>query len=168
MQHNTDETRIFHTPGIYYRPASLKNMTALLGDTETRAVYDNFELKNLNSDAMDASHEFYQKYLEHHFFVPAGETAYFNHTQDILIPETPSTAREKGCFNVFPLSLAALEGHRARQSRLGVVSMSPLKLELEFEPVLTETWFVAYTFVYTNRIEFTGSPQHQDVVFDQL
>lgn len=139
-----------------------------MGDTETRTVYDNFELKNINSNAMDYSHLLYQKYLEHQFFLPPGDHAYFNHMTDIVIPTQPTKDGDKGLFNVFPLSLLALEGRRATQSTLGVVSASPLKLELEFEPVLTSTWFVAITFVYTNKIQFTGNRLKQDVVFDHV
>jgi len=146
-------------------------MTCLLGDTETRTVFDNFELKNIDSDAMDTSHLLYQNYLEHHFFLPPSAVVpsrYFSHMCDNLLPVTPSTTLDKGLFNVFPLSLTSLEGRRAAQSTLGVVSSSPLKLELEFAPVLAETWFLAVTFLYTNRIDFTGNRLKQDVIFDHV
>jgi hypothetical protein len=51
----------------------------------------------------------------------------------------------------------------------GVVSTSPLKLELEFEPVLDQvTWYLAFTFVYTNKILFTGSKSKQDVLIETV
>jgi hypothetical protein len=50
----------------------------------------------------------------------------------------------------------------------GVVATSPLKLELEFEPVPTITWFLALTFLYTNKIDFSGSRLKQDVLIDYL
>jgi hypothetical protein len=49
-----------------------------------------------------------------------------------------------------------------------VVSTSPLKLELEFSPVPTDTWFLLYTFVYLNKINFPGSKTKQDVTYDYL
>jgi len=39
----------------------------------------------------------------------------------------------------------------------GVISTSPLKLELEFEPVLDNcTWYLCCTYQYMSRINFTG------------
>jgi hypothetical protein len=51
---------------------------------------------------------------------------------------------------------------------LGVVTQSPLRLELEFEPVPTNTWFLMQTFIYSNQITFTGQKTKQDVVYDHL
>jgi hypothetical protein len=51
---------------------------------------------------------------------------------------------------------------------LGIVSTSPLRLELVFEPVPDITWFLVYTFVYTNKIQFSGSRMKQDVSVDML
>jgi hypothetical protein len=47
-----------------------------------------------------------------------------------------------------------------------VVSTSPLKLELQFEPVLTVQWFMMQTHAYLCRIDFTGSKMKQEVLFD--
>ncbi len=81
-------------------------MTCLLGNTESRTVYHNFHLDNLNSNAMDPSHLLYQRYLENQFFVPPGDThRFFSHHVDAKIPQVPETNGDKGFFNVFPLSL---------------------------------------------------------------
>jgi len=81
-------------------------MTCLLGNTESRTVYHNFQLDHLNSDAMDPSHRQYQRYLETQFFVPPGDThRFFSHHVDAKIPQDPNLVGDKGFFNVFPLSL---------------------------------------------------------------
>jgi hypothetical protein len=113
----------FNTPGVYYRPASLKNMTCILGNTEHRVIYNNFALKNLNSNAMDYSHSLYLKYLEYNYFLPAGDSRhYFSHMKQSTIPTAPSLESEKGLFNVFPLSLLSddLVKHSNRSSTLGI------------------------------------------------
>ena len=52
---------------------------------------------------------------------------------------------------------------------LGVVNTSPLYIELEFEPVGNDiTWFMSYTFLYTNKINFTGNKMKQEVTFDYV
>jgi hypothetical protein len=52
---------------------------------------------------------------------------------------------------------------------LGVVSTSPLKLEVEFSEVVQDfTWFLCYTYVYTNKVNYTGSKTKQDVQFSVL
>ncbi len=67
IQH-LDANNVFHTPGIYYRPNQLKSMACLLGHTESRTVFNNFELENLNSNAMDHTHLLYERYLQNNFF----------------------------------------------------------------------------------------------------
>ena len=104
-----DTHNIFHTPGIIYRPANLKTMTALLGNSETRQVYKNFQIENLNSDNLDISHHHYQKYLQYNFFIPPREKKYFSHSMFNTIPATPATDTGKGLFNIFPLDLTADE-----------------------------------------------------------
>ena len=42
------------------------------------------------------------------------------------------------------------------------MSQSPLRLELEFEPVLNIQWYLVYTFLYANKIDFTGSTTRQE------
>jgi hypothetical protein len=49
---------------------------------------------------------------------------------------------------------------------LGVISTSPLKLEVEFSEVVQDfTWFLCQTFVYTNKVISSGSKTKQDVQF---
>ena len=51
----------------------------------------------------------------------------------------------------------------------GIINTSPLRLELEFEPVLTETtWYLCCTYVYNARINFTGSSSKQDVTVELI
>ncbi len=46
---------------------------------------------------------------------------------------------------------------------LGVISTSPLKLEVEFSEVVQDfTWFLCQTFVYTNKVIYSGSITKQD------
>ena len=110
-------------------------MTCLLGNTEKRTVYDNFELHNLNLDAQDYSHELYEKYLENHRYIPPKYGAlrsiaggvYWAHTKSNQLPTVPSNQLSKGLFNVFPLSLASDQLNKtATASTLGNVSLSTL------------------------------------------
>jgi hypothetical protein len=114
-----ETNNIFHTPGIYYRPNELKSMKILLGNTEARTIYQNFELLNLNSNAPDRTHELYTKYLQSHRFIPPGEKNYFEHTCHNNVPVTSSTTDDKGAFNIFPLSLTSDEMDRTSSSSLG-------------------------------------------------
>lgn len=104
-----DTNNIFHTPGVFYRPAGLKTMTALLGNTEARTIYKNFHLSNLNSSRVDPSHTQYQSYLQHSKFLPQGERNYWVHTiNSTLLPKQTAAiegALSKGFFNLFPLDL---------------------------------------------------------------
>jgi hypothetical protein len=51
----------------------------------------------------------------------------------------------------------------------GVITTSPLRLELEFEPVLNDcTWYLCATYQYLTRINFSGSKLKQDVTFDYM
>ena len=106
IQH-VDTNRVFHTPGIFYRPEQLKTMTALLGNTETRSVFKNFRLENLNSTSLDFSHQLYEKYLQHSNFIPPGDKNYFLHLMHNRLPSPPSLTAEKGLFNLFPLDLSS-------------------------------------------------------------
>lgn len=146
-------------------------MTCLMGNTENRVVYHNFNLQQLNSDAMDPSQHMYQRYLEHQFFVPPNDThPFFVSHVDNKIPATPSLGSDKGMFNVFPLALNLPARSPGASSSLGIISQSPLRLELEFEPVNTATdavtWYLVFTFLYLNRIQFPGSRTKQDVTYD--
>lgn len=143
-------------------------MTALMGNTEARVIYKNFNLQNLHHDQIDNSHYTYQKYLQYNSFVPAGDRTYFAHTQLNKVPVFPSLTANKGLFNLFPLDLAGIGsggggggGSGSSTKTLGIISTSPLKLEIELSPVPTIQWFLMYVFVYLNRIDFTGK---QDVV----
>jgi hypothetical protein len=97
--------------GFYYRPAALKSMTCLMGNTEKRVIHHGFELLNLNSDAHDYTHEVYQKYLENNYFIVPGEQAYWAHMTNSMLPGTPSKDKAKGLFNVFPLRLDSDDLH---------------------------------------------------------
>jgi hypothetical protein len=174
-----EANNVFHTPGIYYRPDNLKSMTALMGNTEARVIYKNFQLLNLNSNALDYSHYMYQKYLQYNYFVPPGNTKYFIHLQNNVVPNEPATTDSKGLFNLFPLDLngsgEGLEVGKKEHNELktpaktlGIVSTSPLKLEIEFSPVPTMQWFLVYTFIYLNKINFSGSKDKQDVTYDHV
>jgi len=99
--------RVFHTPGVYYRPANLKSLTVLMGNTEARTVYRNFDLQNLHINSADPTHALYQRYLSYNNFM--------------LAPDEPSRVADKGLFNVFPLSLTADELNRSSSSTLGLV-----------------------------------------------
>jgi hypothetical protein len=114
----------FSSPGFYYRPASLKSMTALVGNTEKRIVYKNFELQNLHQNLPDYSHTNYEHYLENNYFIPpgeGGERKYWAHSIYNLLPETVSTTEDKGLFNVFALDLLALDVKNTPASSLGRV-----------------------------------------------
>lgn len=179
-----DTNNIFHTPGIYYRPAELKSMSALWGNSESRKIYQNFQLNNLNSNAPDYTHEIYHKYLQLHHFLPPGNKTYFAHTMNNHIPSVPSLTRDKGLFNLFPLDLSydfnrqlsdknknssdggTITNTTTTTTSRGVVSTSPLKLEIEFSPVPTNTWFLLYVFVYLNTIAFSGQKNKQDVMIE--
>jgi hypothetical protein len=92
-------------------------MVCLLGNTESRTVYHNFHLGNLNSDTMDPTHLQYQRYLENQFFVPPGDNRFFfSHYVNNTIPAAPNFRNNKGRFNVFPLSLVSDSLHRATAS----------------------------------------------------
>jgi len=116
--------------GIYYRPESLKSMTVLVGNTEKRIVYKNFELLNLHQNKQDFTHTNYEHYLENNYFLPppgpdgGGDGAsrlYWAHTTNNLLPREVSTTLDKGLFNVFPLDLMSLESRNSTASSLGSV-----------------------------------------------
>jgi hypothetical protein len=162
---------LFHTPGVFYRPESLKTMNVLLGNTESRILYKNFNLENLNSNNLDWSHFLYQKYLQYKKFIPANDTNYFSHMVLNTLPNQPLMSADKGLFNIFPLDLDPVSDElKIPSTSLGIISTSPLKLELEFSPVPSDdlTWFISFTFVYLNKINFTGNKLKQDVVYDYV
>jgi hypothetical protein len=49
-----------------------------------------------------------------------------------------------------------------------VVSTSPLKLEIQFEPVPEIQWYLMQTYVHTCKIDFSGSKTKQEVTFEYL
>jgi hypothetical protein len=103
-----EANNLFHTPGVFYRPNTLKTMTCLLGNTESRIVYKNFNLENLNSNALDETHYNYQKYLQYSKFIPQNDNNYFSHTALNMKPQPASTDENKGWFNIFPLDLMSI------------------------------------------------------------
>lgn len=119
MQHTAD-SRLFYTPGVYYRPNQLKSLTCLLGNTETRTVYRNFEINNLNRNLGDRSHMAYARYLSYNRFIPANEKRYWAHlTTNTLAAPPGSVDNEKGAFNVFPIALTTEELSKSTSSALG-------------------------------------------------
>ena len=123
--------------GIYYRPASLKSMTALLGNGEHRTVYKNFELKNLHVNSPDFSHSLYEKYLKNKHFIPPGNHRYWAHTVSNMLPTAPSNELDKGLFNVYPLDLDSSLLDATSRSTLGIfpppsLSVFPLFYKTSF------------------------------------
>ena len=51
---------------------------------------------------------------------------------------------------------------------LGVITTSPLRIEVELQPVPTIQWHLCYTFLYLNKITYTGSRINQEIAFDYL
>jgi hypothetical protein len=119
VQHQ-DNDQIFHTPGIYYRPDSLKRMTCVLGNSEIRSVYHNFELNNLNNNSHDRTHMLYMQYLKYNRFLPPDECNYFAHMTSNTLPDAPGvTTLQKGAVNLFPLDLSSDELNKTSSSALG-------------------------------------------------
>lgn len=154
-------------------------MTVLEGNTESRKIFKNFNLLNLNSNDLDYTHYTYQKYLQYNKFIPPGETKYFDHIMYNNVPDEVLTTQSKGLFNLFPLDLnSPLFSHDKKLSKtgtttLGIISKSPLKLELELAPLpagaADVNWFLMYTFVYLNKINFPGGVNNkQDVTYDYV
>jgi len=50
----------------------------------------------------------------------------------------------------------------------GVITTSPLRIEVELQPVPAIQWHMFYTFLYLNKIMFTGSRVNQEIAFDYL
>ena len=192
-QHIPAVDRLFHSPNIYYRPQELKSLRCILGNSEAKTVYQNFELLNLNTNAFDYSHQLYTRYLQYNRFIPPQDTAYFEHMAYNTLPtDPPSTTANKGLVNIFPLSLTSEELNKSTSSALGyilpslfqtlniftffpknlffpgVITTSPLRIEVELQPVPTVQWHMIYTFLYLNKITFTGSKTHQEINFDIL
>ena len=94
-------------------------MTALLGNTEARVVYKNFQLENLTTNNPDYSHENYQKYLQYNKFVPPREKKYFAHTVNNIVPTPPVKDVSKGLFNLFPLDLTSDQFNNTHSTSLG-------------------------------------------------
>jgi len=104
-------------------------MTVLVGNTEKRVVYKNFELNNLHQNAQDYSHSNYEYYLENNYFIPPAEgrdRKYWAHTTSNLLPTNVSTTQDKGLFNIFPLDLVSLDAKNSASTSLGKNSPPPL------------------------------------------
>ena len=112
--------RVFHTPGIYYRPQNLKRMTCLYGNSEIRSVFNNFDLDNLHVNKIDRTHEMYERYLKYHRFLPPTERNYFAHmVTNNLVEDPGSTTAQKGAVNLFPLDLNSEDLNKTSSSALG-------------------------------------------------
>ena len=94
-------------------------MSCILGNTEVKTVYQNFELLNLHLNSPDRSHLLYMRYLQANRFIPPNEMNYFEHTCTNSVPVQPSKTEGKGAFNVFPLALTSDEMDRSSSSSLG-------------------------------------------------
>ncbi len=95
--------RLFFTPGYYYRPNELKSMSCLLGNTEARTVYRNFDLANLNVNLSDRTHMLYNRYLTYNCLVPPDEKRYFAHLpHQHAGRRTGFAKRRKGSLQHFP------------------------------------------------------------------
>lgn len=94
-------------------------MRCLLGNTESRTIYQNFELMNLNTNAPDRSHTLYNRYLQTAHFIPPGDNTYFEHLSTNIVPNEASKTQGKGAFNVFALSLTSDEINKTSSSSLG-------------------------------------------------
>jgi hypothetical protein len=82
-------------------------MTMLMGNTESRVVYKNIQLNNLNNDKPDYSHDLYVKYLRNNFFLPANEKKYFLHLMNNTIASDQTL--NSGLMNIFPVELSSDE-----------------------------------------------------------
>jgi hypothetical protein len=92
----------------------------VLGNSETKTLYRNFELLNLHTNAVDHTHQLYTRYLQYNQFIPPNEVNYFEHMSTINLPaDPPSTTSNKGAFNVFPLALTSDELNKSTSSALG-------------------------------------------------
>ena len=103
-------------------------MTVLVGNTEKRVVYKNFELNNLHQNAQDYSHSNYEYYLENNYFIPPAEgrdRKYWAHTTSNLLPTNVSTTQDKGLFNIFPLDLVSLDAKNSASTSLGKNFLPP-------------------------------------------
>ena len=68
----------------------------IMGNSERRTVYKNFELLNLHTNAHDFSHANYERYLKNARFIGHQETNYWAHTVSNLLPlNPPQTDRDK-------------------------------------------------------------------------
>ena len=119
-QHIHGIDRLFHSPGVYYRPQELKSLRCVLGNSEKPLLYHNFELSNLNTNKADYTHHLYTRYLQYHNFIPPNENMFFEHTSTINLPtDPPSATANKGACNIFPLSLTSEELNNSTSSALG-------------------------------------------------
>ena len=114
-------SNLFHTPGVYYRPKQLKSIKCLLGNSEKQTVYQNFNLQNLNTNALDNTHLLYERYLQTNGFIPPGDKSYFEHMQYGLLPTTVSDTDNKGLFNIFPLSLTDDALNKTSSTNIGTI-----------------------------------------------
>ena len=94
-------------------------MTCLVGNSEKREVYDNFEFHNLNSNKHDYTHVMYQKYLETNYFVVPNEDGFWAHMMTNRLPRNPSPTADKGCMNIFPLCLTSDDLFKTPSSNIG-------------------------------------------------
>ena len=84
-------------------------MAVLLGNSEKRSVYKNFDLQNLHQNLQDPTHLQYMNYLENNYFIPPGERKYWAHMVTNVLPVAANNETDKGVFNVFPLDLVPLD-----------------------------------------------------------
>ena len=71
-------------------------------------------------------------------------------------------------FSCHPTPFSYSTHNNKKKTISGVITTSPLRIEVELQPVPTVQWHMIYTFLYLNKITFTGSRIHQEINFDIL
>ena len=87
------------------RPQELKTLRVLVGSGDKKEVFAQFELNHLDSEAVDASHTRYTRYLEAERFIPTGGQSFWSHTATNEVSTRVAATQTRGLFNIFPLSL---------------------------------------------------------------
>ena len=90
---------------IVCRPQELKTLRVLVGSGDKKEVFAGFDLLNLDSEAVDASHTRYTRYLEAERFIPTGGQSYWSHTATNEVSTRGAATQTRGLFNIFPLNL---------------------------------------------------------------
>lgn len=95
-------------------------MVCYLGNNDTRKVYRNFDLQNLNTNALDYTHLLYERYLQNNHFIPPGDRTYWAHMKNDWLPQPVSNDAGKGLCNLFPIALDTEELNKTSSMNLGI------------------------------------------------